>query len=162
ATGKDEFSKDIDPVFVDASMALFTPTAAAAGNYALAFANITQDIFGDPRNPTNPDVGAIEWTAQGLDAAISWVSRSGIVTPGLTDIIVNISNTSSTTINNVELSYSDGTTTVNQIFSSLNLLSGANVNLTFSSQYNVGAYAELFASIISVNGIADDEPTNNV
>ncbi|GIV33773.1 MAG: hypothetical protein KatS3mg031_1308 [Chitinophagales bacterium] len=168
ATGKDANSKDTSPSFNDPSNDDYTPTATSAGNFATPIStaggyaiDITDDFFGTARSATNPDPGAIEWTALGLDAAITWVSPSGPTPAGPTTVTVNISNTSSTTITSVNLTYTDGITPVTQNFTGLSLTTGNNVNLNFTTPFNVGTYSELRAYINSVNGITDNSQTND-
>lgn len=160
ASLQDANSTDADPVFTDAANLNFVPTSAAVNNIG-ANLGIATDINGDPRNLSAPDPGAYEWTAQGLDAGISYIAPALPTTPGLHPIVVNIANTKTTTINSVELQYSDGVTTISETFTGLNLAGGANVDLTFAVQYNVTHPVEFTVSILNVNGIADDEAFND-
>ncbi len=154
-------SVEADPIFLNPATADFTPSNSLVANKG-ANVGVTTDINGDARTLAAPDPGAIEWTAAGLDAAISWVSPALPTTTGLKTIVVNIANTQSVTITSVSLKYTDGTTTVTQNFTGLNLTAGSNIDLSFTTQYQLD-FARLFTvEILSVNGITDGESSNNV
>ncbi len=163
-SGQDDplVSKDVDPLFVNIALANFIPSEKQVNNMGTPV-SVATDILGTVRSLTSPDPGIYEWTPVGLDASISWLSPAqGPAAPGLYDITVRIENVSTSTINSVELTYTDGSSPVTQVFSSLGLLAGDFVDLTFTTQYNLGMSAVMYATIDLVNGIADDEGFNNI
>ncbi|HCS18969.1 MAG TPA: hypothetical protein DIW47_00145, partial [Bacteroidetes bacterium] len=90
-TGLDQNSSDIRPTYADTANFDFTPTTSALNNAGVA-AGVAYDRLGATRSTTNPDPGAIEFTATGgsvvanaIDATI-YVNASGIATLNVSDI----------------------------------------------------------------------------
>ncbi|HQW18850.1 MAG TPA: hypothetical protein PKZ48_12140, partial [Bacteroidia bacterium] len=162
ASGKDANSSSVDPFY----LAPGSPTYNYTPNNGLSNdtgtpVGVTDDINGAPRSLTTPDIGAYEFSLGGLDAGITWFTPTSPTSPGMKSITVNIANTQAQTINSVQLSYSDGGAPVTQTFTALNLLSGNNTNLTFTTQYNLTSSVTMTVDILAVNGGSDAVSGNN-
>jgi len=79
ATGQDLQSKAVDPLFVSATNLHLQPTTPLIAQ-GTPIAGITTDIDGDPRNATNPDIGADEQIR--TDLAVSKTDTPDPVTAG--------------------------------------------------------------------------------
>lgn len=55
-------SLDIDPIFTNPAAGDFTPANAALDNMGTPLFAVVDDINGNPRDPSTPDIGAIEFT----------------------------------------------------------------------------------------------------
>lgn len=160
ASGMDMQSMSVDPMFTNASSGDLFPNNNAVNNVGTGV-GVALDILGNPRDAVNPDPGAYEFTPQGLDATITWVSPVNPVSAGPASVTVNINNTQTAIINSVTLAYTDFNSIITETFSGLGLVSGANTNLTFALPFNIINSHELRAYIISVNGVSDNEQLND-
>lgn len=73
ASSQDLNSFDLDPVFANPALNLYSPLNLAIDNIG-ASVGVATDINGNPRSSTSPDAGAIEFT--GVNADISLVDAS--------------------------------------------------------------------------------------
>ncbi|MDX5512011.1 MAG: right-handed parallel beta-helix repeat-containing protein [Hymenobacteraceae bacterium] len=160
-TGLDSMSINVDPMFTNLATGNLQPSNPAVNNIGVPVAVVFDDINGTSRSATTPDPGAYEFTIQGLDAAIQWVSPTFAGAAGPKNITVEVTNTKVTPITSVRLAYTDGTVTQTETFSSLNIQSGASQTLTFTTPYNLTAAAQLYAYIVQVNNRVDDEQIND-
>lgn len=158
----DQHSISDDPMFADAANDDFRPTGIAVNNKGTGL-GVAEDIDGNIRNTSAPDPGAYEFIPQGmnLDAAIVWVAPRPPVTAGPQTVKVSISNLQTTTITQLVLSYTDGSSVVTQTFGNLNILSGNNQDFSFSTPYNFSASVYLWAYIESVNATMDNNRSND-
>ncbi len=158
ATGWDTHSLDVDPGFTSTTdLHVSEPLLNGAGTYV----GIDEDIDGNVRNTAAPDIGADEFTPTGLDATIVLMSPVKPAPPGNNTVTVKIVNIRTTPITSVRLQYSDGTTTVQQVFTGLNIPSEGSATLSFSTPYNLQGLVTLVVTILEVNGGADDVASNN-
>ncbi len=104
-----------------------------------------------------------EYIAPALDASIALNAPAPpSAVSGMNTVSVNISNLSvSTTITDLSLSYTDGTTTNTESFSGLSILAGTSQIVTFLVPYNVVNTFNFSASILTVNGVPDASSSNN-
>jgi parallel beta-helix repeat protein len=153
----DQQSVYADPMFTGSGN--FTPQNALINGIG-ANLGITTDILGNSRS-ASPDPGAYEFTVAGLDADISWIAPVMPVTAGLKTITVNITNTQTTPLTSVNLSYTDGTTVQTQSFTGLNIAAGGSQQLSFTAQYNLTQNVVMKAYINTVNGTADNNRLND-
>ncbi|GIV34565.1 MAG: hypothetical protein KatS3mg031_2100 [Chitinophagales bacterium] len=156
----DQQSSDANPQYNNPAAGDFQPTNSAINNLGTGV-GVTEDINLTPRNPSFPDPGAYEFTPVGLDAAITWVSPVPPLSAGLHPVKVNINNTQTTAITSLDLSYTDGVTTVSESFDGLNIPAGGNQDFTFSTPYNLTGITSIYAYIDSVNGMMDDDRSND-
>jgi hypothetical protein len=153
-------STDVNPNFTSPATGDFTPSEIAVNNMGAAV-GITHDITGAART-SPPDPGAIEFTPSiTLDADITWVGPVSPAPSGLQDITVSILNNATTTITDLELAYTDGTTPVSETFSGLSIAAGNSQQITFTTQYNMTAATSFRAYITSVNGSTDGTQQND-
>jgi hypothetical protein len=158
ATGFDLNSKSLNPGYSSATdLHISSVILNGSGQW---MAEVASDIDGETRSIT-PDMGADEYFPTGLDANITWIAPVSPVTPGAQAVQVMIGNTMNTTINSISLSYSDGSTTQTQAYSSLNLLPGEVDTLTFNTTITINSSSQLRAFINQVNGTADAVQTND-
>ncbi len=78
ASGQDQFSTNVDPVYANLAGSNFTPTAQQVDNMA-AFAGINTDITSSARNTTSPDPGCFEFTSAPCSTSV--LAGSTFVTP---------------------------------------------------------------------------------
>lgn len=161
ATSRDANSTDLNPQFTSIAGANFKPTAAGMDNKGNAVAGITTDIAGITRNASTPDIGAYEFDPADSDAALTWNSPIPQLIAGTHPIKVNVTNVGSNAINSIAMSYSDGTTTVNQTFTGLNIDSGNSEVLTFTTPYTFTSSISITVTNTQVNGINDPSPGNS-
>lgn len=158
ATGWDDHSLDVDPQYTSTTdLHVSNPLLNGAGLYV----GVTQDIDGNVRNQTAPDIGADEFTPPGLDATLRLISPTKPAPPGNNTVTVQISNIRTQAITSIRLQYSDGTTTVQQLFTGLNIPSEGSANLSFTQPYNLQTLVTLTVTILEVNGGSDDVSANN-
>lgn len=70
ATGYDDYSTGVNPVYANLAGFDFRPTAQAIDNMAV-YQSINTDITGAARNTTNPDVGCYEFVSAACSPAIT-------------------------------------------------------------------------------------------
>jgi trimeric autotransporter adhesin len=78
ATGQDQFSIDVNPVYANLAGFNFTPTAQQADNMAV-FVGINTDITSAARNTVNPDPGCFEFTSAPCSSPV--LAGSAFATP---------------------------------------------------------------------------------
>ncbi|HRZ77034.1 MAG TPA: hypothetical protein P5248_06680, partial [Bacteroidales bacterium] len=104
-TGLDSNSVSTDPFFSSAT--LLYPGAPAMDNLGTPLMTVGDDIYGNPRSLTTPDMGAVEYTPPQNDAGVvsinSPVSPMG---PGLQSISVTIKNFGLSSLNTAYIQYS--------------------------------------------------------
>lgn len=155
----DQQSVSVDPMFV--GLGDYTPTNVTLNSIGTT-SFVTEDYWANPRIVGGSDLGAIEFSALGIDALLRWVSPTSPTSPGTHPIVVNIANAQVYVINSVRLTYTDGSVTVTQTFNNLNLVSGGNVNLTFTTPYTLASSSTITVTIDSVNNLIDANVNNNV
>ncbi len=103
ALGYDSLSLNVDPIFDGLS---YKPYSVLLDSIAFAYAHITDDIEGDPRNVTSPDLGADEFVPLAADAGMV-----GIIHPtmpfssGLQPIYVRFYNNGSDTMHTLQFDW---------------------------------------------------------
>jgi parallel beta-helix repeat protein len=163
-TGGDNGSIFQAPSFVSDTDLHINNNGATAGffnNSGTAFSAVSTDIDGQPRNSLTPDMGADEFDLTGMDAAITWLAPVMPVNSGAQMVKVAISNLRPTPITSIGLTYTNGLSTVSEVFSGFTLNHGEVDTFTFSTTYLLDLNATLWAYIDSVNGIADDLQSND-
>lgn len=159
ATGFDGNSVVANPSFVSSTD--LHATNPLINGRGISGTGITTDIDGALRNTSAPDPGADEFTPAGKDAAILWLAPVRPAPAGNNVVSVKITNLRTTPITAVQLSYSDGTTTVTQTFNGLSISAEGAQTLSFTTPYNLVGPVTMTGTIVSVNGGADDDASNN-
>lgn len=159
ASGFDGNSIMTNPNFVS-NTDLHTTNSAINGR-GIGGTGITMDIDGAVRNAIAPDPGADEFTPTGRDAAITWLAPVRPAAAGNNTVSVKITNLRTTPITSVQLSYSDGSSTVTQAFSGISISPDGSQTLNFTTPYNLTGPVVLTGTILTVNGSADDDASNN-
>jgi hypothetical protein len=102
ASGMDVHSISVDPVFVSTyDLHLSLPYLDGK---ALPVGYITEDIDGDLRNATTPDIGADEYDPVTLNARVLSIEDLNS-NPGIQDIKINFLNAGTATLTEVEFAY---------------------------------------------------------
>lgn len=123
---------------------------------------VAMDIDAEMRDTLTPDVGADEFVPFGLDAGILWHEPTFSTIPGPTTVQVKMYNNSVDTIHNAVLAFTDFTDTLSQSFTALGLASKDSLVLTFDTAiYNFLFRNNLFAFVVSINGVIDDRQYND-
>lgn len=156
----DQNSVSADPLYADVANADFTPQNSTVNNKG-ANVGVTSDYNQNPRNVAFPDPGAFEFTPSGLDAAISWVSPVSPTNSGLQTITVNVSNAQTVPVDDLTLSYTDGASVVTESFHSLGIAGGSNLDISFTTPYNLVSFVNVRAYIDSVNFGIDQNQSND-
>jgi trimeric autotransporter adhesin len=156
----DQNSKATNPMFVNPGAFDFTPNVSLVNNIGTSV-GVTEDIFGNTRDANFPDAGAIEFTVPGLDAGIALLSPVTPLNYGSHSVSVLAQNTQTINVTEVMLTYTDGSTTVSETFSGLNLATGDTITLTFTTPYNFASAVNFSVYIDSVNAMIDDDQAND-
>jgi hypothetical protein len=161
ATGLDMNSVSVDPQYFSATD-LHTGASAINGR-GTPIAAVTDDIDGNIRNTSSPDIGADEFSLSGIDAGLAIVSPVRPTASGANTVRVRILNNRTTTITSVALTYTTASVSVSETFTGLNIAAGSSQVVTFTTPYNVAATAAVnfTVTITQVNGGADDDASNN-
>ncbi len=80
----DQLSVSVDPLFVDSLNNNYQPQAATLDGAGIPVSYIQDDFFGNARNPSAPDLGAIEFTPSSVDLGLTNVLSymlNGIAVP---------------------------------------------------------------------------------
>ncbi|MFN8711675.1 MAG: T9SS type A sorting domain-containing protein [Bacteroidota bacterium] len=104
SSGQDALSRNILPLFQVQNPALPGDTLLNDDASPLSFVN--EDLFGNLRSSTQPDIGAVEFTPYLYDAGISEINNQALACDGNHQIEVKIINYSTLTLNNLQLHYS--------------------------------------------------------
>jgi parallel beta-helix repeat protein len=157
ALGFDLNSLSVDPLFTGGGD--YTPMEPGINNMGAPGLGVPQDI-NDSTRAASPDPGAYEFTVDGVDAGLTWVSPSAPVT-GNNTITVRITNNSSTPIATANLTYTDGVVFRSQTFTALNIAAQATKDVSFTTPYTVTGNAKLQVYINTVNGSPDLSTLND-
>ncbi len=138
----DSNSVSVDPNFVN-STDLHTFTSSLNG-YATPIAGITDDIDGDVRDVSNPDIGADEFAPLSIDLGIVGVLAPIPVSCGLgaaENVTIQLKNLGGNTITTADIYYIlNNGTPVHGVFNG-SILSDSTVNYTFPTPANLSAIA---------------------
>ncbi len=159
-TGFDLHSVSVEPNFYSPTNLNITNNQYL-NNQGIPVAGVTDDVDGNPRNLTHPDIGADEFNPSGLDGSISWLSPVSPNPSWADGISVLLENTGGTTITQATLAYSLGGNPSYQTFSNLNLTSETSDTLTFATFFLITGIVEGFGYIVNINGTSDDNQTND-
>lgn len=157
----DTLSVSMQAEFVSSEYLL--PRSDSLNNKGLVLPEITDDIFGNLRSATTPDMGAIEFSPSINDVGVINVfSPFKSISPGLYNIIINFKNFGKVNVNSVTIEYS-----INGIkhpsFSWSGNLAPDSISASItlgSSYYNYGNY-ELKIWSSFPNGGGDDIAVND-
>ena len=134
ASGTDANSRNINPFFNSSSDLHANNGALKAGT---PVTGITDDIDGQTRSVTKPDMGADEFTPASLDAGIQNISSPG--TPicfGTKNVLVDLGNYGSTTITKANVNW-----TVNGTAQTVYKWTGSLALGAVATSVNIGSYA---------------------
>lgn len=137
-SGKDANSKSENPDYIsNTDLHVYTP---ALNNLGTPLAEVTEDIDGQPRNTTTPDIGADEYTPLPIDLGITAILEPSVKYAKVgnnIDIKVIVKNFGADSVNNFQISYqAAGLAPVIHNYSGY-LLSNKVDTITFTTQLNV-------------------------
>src|SRR5690606_34654861 len=103
----DQNSVSADPIFIDLANGNLRPNTVALDNIGQTATGVTDDILGNPRSTTAPDLGAYEFSVPANDVAVVRISGpvSGCGLTATEAITVTIRNFGSATQTSVPLAY---------------------------------------------------------
>jgi trimeric autotransporter adhesin len=134
ATGFDSSSVNVDPGY--ASNTDLHVSSAAINGKAIPFSAVTDDIDGDARSSTVPDIGADEFTPLAKDAGITILdSPTVFCSPISKNIVVKFTNFGTDTLKTLDINWS-----VNGVAQTSYSWSGSVALGNISSQVNIGSY----------------------
>jgi hypothetical protein len=138
-TTQDANSVSTDPVFT--SNTNLHTFSNSVNNIATPIAAVTDDIDGETRNATTPDIGADEFTPLATDLGIlSVIAPLGGCGLGATEnVTIQLKNTGGTTITTADLFYKlNNGTPVHEVFNG-SIAPNATYNYTFTQQADLSA-----------------------
>jgi hypothetical protein len=131
----DSHSVSTDPGYISSTS--YQITSANLNGSALPYPGINTDIEGKPRDPSNPDIGAYEFTPAANDAGVQGFQQPAVTFTMIgqpVTIEINFRNYGTNTITSLTLGYQINNAPPVQAAWSGTLLSGASDNFTFPQQ----------------------------
>jgi hypothetical protein len=158
----DQNSVSANPIFANVLTGDFTPNTFALNNTGTPLTAVTEDITGAPRNPTNPDPGAYEFTPIADDAAIIAVSLANGTCAGNNPILATLKNSGANNLSSVQVNWSVNGVVMTPVSYSGTLTPGkdtalnlGNYNVLLNTSYDVVIWSTL------PNGNADNRTSND-
>lgn len=155
ATGQAAFSQAIDPLFTSSTD--FTPTSGFVNNTG-GVVNVPVDIFGNARNVSAPDPGAIEIAGIPNDAGVVTIDAPApVTTTTVQNIEVTIQNYGSNVLDSVQVYYAINGGAPNGPFSYTTPIA---VGASASGVVLTGAYTPAAGDVVTAwtelpNGVTD-------
>jgi hypothetical protein len=156
----DSNSVSVDPGYI--SNTSFQITSANLNGGALPYPGINNDIEGKPRDPSNPDIGAYEFTPAANDAGVQGFQQPAVTFTMIgqpVTIEINFRNYGTNTITALTLGYQINNDPPVQTTWSGILLSGASDNLTFPQQVFLPQGSNIIKAFVVLAG--DQIPAND-
>jgi hypothetical protein len=125
---------------------------------------VPDDIDGQTRSSSNPDVGADEFNANASDFLVRRITAPTAYNASPQTVTVKVVNNGSATVNSVVLGYSiNGGTTVSQTFTGLTLASCDSTDLSFSTQVSIPTGLSVLRAFVNgnINSSADANSAND-
>jgi gliding motility-associated-like protein len=161
AVGMDENSLSCMPFYT--SDTILSINQALLNNTGLPIASISTDIDGLPRNPSNPDIGAKEYTKCAIDAGINAVlSPSNPLNGGMEPVEVQLQNQGTATLTAATIHWSVNNVPQAPFNWSGSLGDGANASVTIGNyDFQPGILYSIKAWTSNPNNSSDCNPYNN-
>ena len=159
-SGMDNNSVSVSPGYTSATD--LHASAVGVNNKGIAVSGITDDIDGQLRSATVPDIGADEFSPYAVDAGVVAISPTVPYAPGNRTVTATFENFGSTTLTKVTLKWNVNGATQSSVNWTGSLTTGgtATVNLgTYA--FSTGTSYTIMAKTNSPNGLADADPTND-
>jgi parallel beta-helix repeat protein len=155
ASGKDANSKSVNSNFIYPLQPYLLNTVLDGA--ATPLATVTDDIDGNPRNATTPDIGAVEFQIVPNDAGISMlVSPDAPCAGDTTDVIVRLTNFGTSPLTSCGIKWSVNGVMQDSVAFSGSLASGASVHITVGQLVmNPGTPYDFIAYTTFPNMVAD-------
>ncbi len=142
-------SVSVNPVFPYKNFGNLSPAAVAMDNIGTPLASVPNDILGNSRSATNPDMGAYEFTPLSDDISITKLTVESIC-PGNTPIVVNLRTLGFNNLISANINWSiNGVVQTPLIYSGSlapgfdTLLLLGNVNFVSTNTYNLKFWTSL-------------------
>ncbi len=160
----DQNSVSADPIFANPATGDLQPTSVAVNNIGTPLTAVPNDILGNPRSTTTPDLGAYEFTLSPNDVGITAISGpvSGCGLTGSETITVTIKNfgTATQTSIPVKLSLNGVDLTPTPEVWTGSLAPNATTTYSFTAKANL-ATAGSYAIIANTLMTGDSDASNN-
>jgi gliding motility-associated-like protein len=161
ASGMDNNSLSIIPFYTsDTDLSI---NQALLNNTAIPVSGITTDIDGNPRNPSNPDIGAKEYNPCAPDAGINGIaSPVNPLSGGDQQVSVLLQNQGSSILNSVQVNWSVNGSVQAAYPWSGNLPAGANIIVPIGIfNFQAGLLYTIKAWTTNPNNSVDCDPVND-
>ncbi len=157
----DQNTISIDPFLTDIYLDP-TPSSALADNTCPPVSGISTDFYSSTRDALTPDAGAIEFSAAGLDAALTNIYGLVNICPSSSPVSARIVNVGDSTLDSVQINWTVNGTLQSPVtyVGALNTNDTANVLLGNVSVAG-GVDYDLKAWTSQPNGLADQNPLND-
>ncbi|MBX7204069.1 MAG: right-handed parallel beta-helix repeat-containing protein [Bacteroidia bacterium] len=140
-SGSDAASKSVTPNFTS-STDLHTPSATALNAAATPYTGVTDDIDGNSRNGSTPDIGCDEFNPPSDDMGVIAISKPvPPVAAGASDVWVVIKNYAATTLTSATVKYVYNSTTYSQSWSG-SLATNATDTVKFTATSGAGSTSQ--------------------
>ncbi len=163
----DQNSVFTDPSFVGAGP-LLIPNAGLGNNIAIPQSDVSTDFLGNPRNATNPDPGAFEFTPAPNDAGAIAIHPVAFC-PGNTPLFVRVRNFGTANLTSVQatlvingLTAGSGTFIGSLATGQDTLVSVGSYNFLNNTNYNIIAYTSLPNGVPDITNLNDTTSRLNV
>ncbi len=140
-SGSDAASKSVNPNFTS-STNLHTPSATALNAAATPYAGVSDDIDGNSRNGSTPDIGCDEFNPPSDDMGVIAITKPvPPVAAGASDVWVVIKNYAATTLTSATVKYVYNSTTYSQSWSG-SLATNATDTVKFTATSGAGSTSQ--------------------
>ena len=158
---------DSDPLYADLSGNDYTPLNSQLDGAGLSIPIVTEDFFGNQRNTSLQDIGAIDFAPPAIDAGILSIDLPTTFCSGQVPVAITVSNNGQDQIDSLIVNYSiDGVPQTSFIYrgviDTLNSSSGNIVQIPVTNvTFLPGVPAVLDFVISNVNGLGQDAFSSN-
>lgn len=161
ASGKDANAKNANPFFTsNKDLHTWSPLINGGGT---PFTGLSDDIDGQARNATTPDIGADEFTPPTTDAGVASIDDpSGNYCAGSKNVLVTITNYGTATLTSAKINWKVNASTQTQYSWTGSLASGSSVQASIGSfSFSASTIYVIKAWTTAPNGTTDGNNSND-